>query len=82
MYEFLQRLKCTVVKPEVHDASYEVLIQDDGITASLVCTEKLEPGDEVVGLFGSYLGGIYLLTIASDEFYRIKEVNRVRSQAH
>lgn len=78
MYELLQRLRCTVVRPENKTASYEVLIQDDNITASLVCTEPLLAGDEVIGMFGSYKDGIYLLAIAADEFYRMRELNKIR----
>jgi|GEM_PF-1395148 len=57
MYEFLQKLKCTVVKREDQKAVYEVLIcgDDDNIKTTLVCKEPLEPGNEVLGLFGGHV---------------------------
>lgn len=78
MHEMLQKLKCTVVKRDGNKPIYEVLIQEDNIRATLVCKEPLKPGDEVLGLFGSYSDGEYLLTIEGNEILRLREVNKNR----
>lgn len=78
MYDLLQKLKCTVVKREGNKPIYEVLIQGDDIKATLACKEPLKHGDEVLGLFGAYLDGEYLLSIEGNEILRLREVNKNR----
>lgn len=78
MYEMLQKLKCTVVKREGNKPTYEVLVEGDDTQATLVCNEPLTPGDEVLGLFGGYLEGEYVLSIESNEILRLQEVNKNR----
>lgn len=76
MYELLQKLKCTVVERDGNKPVYAVLIEGDDTRATLVCKEPLKPGDKVLGLFGGYLEGEYVLSIEESEILRLREAQK------
>ena len=78
MYEFFQKMNCTVIRFEPETKCYEVSIDGPAEKAVLVCKYPLLPGDVVVGLVGDYKDGYCLLAIDGSEFPRLKELAKQR----
>jgi hypothetical protein len=78
MYEFFQKLKCTVIKYDSEIRRYEVSIPGPALKATLVCKYPLKEGDEVLGIVGDYKDGHCLLAICSSECLRLIELNKHR----